>query len=405
MVSHTTQKAKTGHMTKQRLIPLLTAGCILYGTLFLAGCGKTVIPASGEPGTASAPQTAPALFTPLDAYAARVLPDHEALRLIRTLDPRQQGLSSWRDLDAAVRRSLAFAARRPAASTALSFPGLTVTWADIARSASLLYSLLPFLDDNPERLAQSFRWVRLGPDFSFTGYYEPTLNASKRPTTALPYPLYRRPPDLRAKRPYYTRNQIDRKGALRGRNLEIAYVDETDAFFLHIQGSGRLRFDDGSLIHVLYAGKNNRSYVSLGRVMKERGILPEGGVNMRAIRDYLARNPAQRAELFDENPSYIFFRPETYGPIGSMGAVLTPWVSLAVDRNVMPQGCVTMIVAPLPGPDGQHTRPFPALTLPQDSGGAIKGHRMDLFCGAGPDAEHVAGHLDVRGAVYILLPR
>ncbi len=391
-------------MKIQRLIPLLTAGCIFFGSLVSAGCGKTVIPAPGEGGGAAARNASP-LFTPLDAHAARILPDQEALRLVRTLNPRQQGLSSWKDMDAAVRRSLAFAQRRPAGATALSFPGLTVTWAEIARSASLLHSLLPALDDSPELLARSFRWVRLGPDFSFTGYYELTLKASRKPTAELPHPLYRRPPDLRNGRPYYTRNQIDRKGALRGRKLEIAYVDETDAFFLHIQGSGRLRYDDGSVIHVLYAGKNNRSYVSLGRVMKERGILPEGGVNMRAIRDYLARNSGQRAELFDENPSYIFFRPETYGPIGSMGAVLTPWVSLAVDRNVMPQGCVTMIVAPLPGPDGQHTRPFPALPLPQDSGGAIMGHRMDLFCGAGPEAEHIAGHLDVKGAVYILLPK
>ncbi|CAK7057176.1 MAG: hypothetical protein DELT_01283 [Desulfovibrio sp.] len=383
----------------------------------VAGCGKTVLPApdggalpSAQPGTqpnaqAAAPRVVPQLFVPLETHGAFVLSDAEAARAAASLSPKSQGLSSWRDIEEALGRSLSFVTAKPATATALSFPGLTATWGELAQSLRTMQRLLPHLDANPDLLVQSFRWVRLGPDFSFTGYYEPTLLASKTRTAKLSQPLYKKPPALKSGRLYYTRNEIDRNGALRGKNLEIAYVDETDAFFLHIQGSGRLKFPDGSIIHVLYAGKNNRKYVSLGRVMKERGILPENGVSMQAIRKYLAENPQHRAALFDENPSYVFFRPETYGPIGSMGRVLTPWVSLAVDRRVMPQGSLTMVTAPLPGPDGQHTKPFTALTLPQDSGGAIKGHRMDLFCGAGDEAEHVAGHLDVKGAVYILLPR
>ena len=382
---------------------------VLFSALFaLGGCGKTTLPAiNGQSGSGhnAVLLPVPALFTPLEVNAAIRLSDAESQNLVRQLSPKHQGLSSWRDMDAAVTRSLSYAQKRPANSVALSFPGLTVTWADIARSADLLWRLLPSLDANPQLLATAFQWVRLGPDFSFTGYYEPTLEASRTPSGKLSYPLYKRPPDLRAGKGYYTREQIDRKGALHGKGLEIAYVDETDAFFLHVQGSGRLKFKDNSTVHVLYAAKNNRAYVSLGRIMKERGILPEGGVSMQAIRDYLAKNPSQRAALFDENPSYVFFRAENYGPVGSMGSIITPWVSLAVDRNTIPQGSVTMVVAPLPGPDGFHTRPFPALTLPQDSGGAIKGHRIDLFCGAGPEAEHVAGHMDIKGAVYLLLPR
>ncbi len=371
---------------------------LLAAILILAGCGKTVLPGTGG-------SAVPPLFTPLERYTVIALPEAETMRLVRQLSPRRQGLASWRDMDAAVSRSLASARNRPADGAALVFPNLTATWGDIARSAELLQRLLPSLDARPELLATHFRWIRLGPDFSFTGYYEPTLHASRAPTGALSYPLYQQPRDLRNGVPYFTRNQIDRGGALKGRGLEIAYVDETDAFFLHVQGSGRLRFQDGSIVHVLYAAKNNRAYVSLGRIMKERALLPEDGVNMKAIREYLAQNPDRRAELFDENPSYVFFRTSHYGPIGSMGAVLTPWVSLAVDRKTVPQGSVAMILTPLPGPDGRHTRPFPALMLPQDSGGAIKGHRMDIFCGAGDEAEHVAGHLDVKGAVYILLPK
>jgi membrane-bound lytic murein transglycosylase A len=396
---------------------------VLFAALLVlpvTGCGKTVLPASGsQPGVfpaaqtggtrASQPGTVPRvtaqLFVPLETHGAFVLSDAESLRIVKSLSPRSHRLSSWKNLDEALGHSLSFVSSKPANSAALSFPGVTATWGDLSKSLERMRRLLPQLDSNPELLAKSFRWVRLGPDFSFTGYYEPTLPASKKPTAQLTQPLYRKPADLKAGRPYFTRNDIDRKGALRGKNLEIAYVDATEAFFLHIQGSGRLKFPDGSVTHVLYAGKNNRQYVSLGRIMKERGILPENGVSMQATRKYLAENPKERAALFDKNPSYVFFRSETYGPIGSMGRVLTPWVSLAVDRRVVPQGSLTMVTAPLPGQDGQHAKPFTALTLPQDSGGAIKGHRIDLFCGAGEEAEHVAGHFDVKGAVYILLPR
>lgn len=381
----------------------LRAACILGVCLVAAGCGKTVLP-SDDAALPGEPVLAP-FFAPLNTHAALPVPEAEAARLARALAPRKQQLASWRDVEPAVARSLSYAATRPATATALSFPGLSATWGEIAASLTTLQRILPSLDADPELLARSFRWYRLGPDFSFTGYYEPTLAASKTPTAKLSCPLYRCPPDLKRGVPYHTRNAIDRKGALRGRNLEIAYVDETDAFFLHVQGSGRLRFADGSVTHVLYAGKNNRRYVSLGRVMKERGLLPEDGVTMRAIREYLARNPHERAALFDENPSYVFFRTEDYGPVGSIGKVLTPWVSLAVDRRVVPHGSLTVVTTPLPGPDGGHTRAFSALTLPQDSGGAIKGHRMDLFCGAEDAGEHVAGHLDTPGAVYILLPR
>ncbi len=380
------------------------AACVLALLLCFKGCGKQVL-TDGQPAGPGARIPPIALFEPLDAACSLPLAPDEAARLVRQLAPAAQGLRSWRDMDFAVSQSLAFASAKPAAAVALSRPGLTATWGEMARGLALLRSLLPRLDADPQLLARHFRWLRLGPDFSFTGYYEPTLKAGRKPAPFLEYPLYRLPPDLRSGVPYHSRNAIDRRGALRGRGLEIAYVDETDAFFLHVQGSGRLRFADGSVSHVLYAGKNNRPYVSLGRVMKERGLLPEDGVNMRAIREYLALHPEQRSALFDENPSYVFFREAASGPVGSMGKALTPWVSLAVDRGTVPQGSLTMILAPLPGPDGRHTRPFPALTLPQDSGGAIKGNRMDLFCGAGDEAAHVAGHLDAKGAVYILLPR
>ena len=206
--------------------------------------------------------------------------------------------------------------------------------------------------------------------------------------------------------PYHTRQTIDRKGVLAGRGLEIAWVSsETDAFFLHIQGSGRLLFPDGSVSHVLYAGKNNRAYVPLGRVMRDRGMLDPDNVSMQSIRQCLLENPDKCAELFDTNPSYVFFREAAQGPIGAMGSTLTPWVSTATDRKTLPHGSLVFAIVPLPDAAGKPAVPFYGLTLPQDTGGAIKGNRIDLFCGAGDQGAHNAGYLNARGAVYILVKK
>ncbi len=381
---------------------LLAALCLF----FIAGCLSRI---SGSDSGSSASTTAsrgaplPRFFTPLETGDTIELTAQQAREAARLLVPASQGLRSWKDLTFPVDQSLSAIAGKT--GSALARPGLTVTWEDLAAGLALLKSLLPRLDADPTLLASSFRWVRLGPDFEFTGYYEPTLQARRRPEKGLAYPLYRVPPDLKKNLPYHDRAAIDRKGVLTGKGLEIAYVDETDAYFLHVQGSGRLSFPDGTSTHVLYAGKNNREYVSLARVMREEGLLPEGGSSMKAIRGYLAANPHERSRLFDQNPSYVFFREAERGPIGGMGRPLTPYVSTAVDRRILPYGALTMVSLPLPDRDGKPAIPFHALTLPQDTGGAIKGHRIDLFCGPGDIAAHIAGHLDANGAVYLLLPR
>lgn len=344
-----------------------------------------------------------ALFTPLSQKGAFALSESEAESLALKMSAR---LRETRDLPFAVSQSLAHAAARPASGIALSFPGLALTNGQLAETLRHLQKLLPQLDSSPGLLARDFIWYRIGPDFGLTGYYEPSLEASRIKTSLHPYPLYRLPPDLRKGVPYFTRQEIDRKGALAGKGLELAWVSsETDAFFLHVQGSGRLVFPDGSVSHVLYAGKNNRSYVSLGRVMRDRGMIEPDKVSMQSIRQCLLDNPEQCAELFDSNPSYVFFREAAQGPVGAMGRILTPWVSIATDRRTLPHGALTFLTAPLPDEGGRHVRPFYGLTLPQDTGGAIKGHRIDLFCGAGDLAAHTAGYLDVKGAVYILVKK
>ena len=138
---------------------------------------------------------------------------------------------------------------------------------------------------------------------------------------------------------------------------------------------------------VLYDGQNGHKYVALGRVMVDRGLLKREEVSMFSIREWLAAHPDQVTDLLDTNPSYVFFKlgkPGTSGSKGSMGRRITPWVSVATDQSVLPNGL---------------------LTLPQDTGGAIKHNRVDLFCGNGETATHTASYLDNRGAVFLLLPR
>lgn len=383
----------------RHVAPLMVFACL---SLSMAGC----LPKQTLESTDYARGGGPALFSPLNQSGAFRLSEQEATNLAEKMDARKQGMNSWRDLSFAIAQSLEYAASRPASSSALSVQGLRLSYGDLAASLHHLQALLPSLDNRPGLLAKEFAWYRIGPDFGFTGYYEPILRASRTKSATYSYPLYKVPPELRNGVPYHTRQAIDRKGAIAGRGLEIAWVSsETDAFFLHIQGSGRLVFPDGSSTHVLYAGKNNRAYVPLGRVMRDRGMLEPDNVNMRSIRQCLLENPDKCTALFDTNPSYVFFREASQGPIGAMGRPLTPWVSTAVDRRTLPHGGLVFAVLPLPDASGKPGIPFYGLTLPQDTGGAIKGQRIDLFCGSSDQAAHTAGYLDAKGAVYVLVKK
>jgi membrane-bound lytic murein transglycosylase A len=219
------------------------------------------------------------------------------------------------------------------------------------------------------------------------------------------FPLYSRPPDLQPDKLFYDRHMIDRGRVLAGRGLELAWVrDELDAYFLQIQGSGRLIFPDGQSKHILFAGKNGHQYVSMGAILRDKGLLDANNISMPTIKSCLLGHPTEKTDLLDMNPSYVFFRLDDRGPVGSMGRILSPRVSLAVDPSVLPYGSLVFFNTMLPNQLGQHNRPLHALALPQDSGGAIRGRRIDIFFGAGKAAEHTAGHLNQGGRVYLLLP-
>jgi membrane-bound lytic murein transglycosylase A len=211
--------------------------------------------------------------------------------------------------------------------------------------------------------------------------------------------------------PYYSRYQIEAEKALEGKNLEIAWLkDPLDVTFLHIQGSGRLKLPDGKELLVNYQASNGRPYRSIGRYMIEKGFLVREGMSMQGIRKYLTEHPEVLNEVLNSNPSYIFFQQVEKGPLGSLGVLLTPGRSVALDSRIFPKGALGFISCqkPLINDRGDiiSWTPFSRFVLNQDTGGAIKGAgRADIFWGSGPYAELTAGHLQHEGELYILIKK
>ncbi|WP_316013380.1 murein transglycosylase A [Roseobacter sp. HKCCA0434] len=240
----------------------------------------------------------------------------------------------------------------------------------------------------------------------FTGYYEPELQASRRRTERFRYPLYRRPPEIAGRsEPWLTRAEIER-GALAGRGLEIAWLDDpVDAFFLHVQGSGRLLLQDGSILRVGFGGRNNHPYRSVGRYMAEAGLLPAHRVSAGGIRAWVQENGAIGREVLHRNPSFIFFRAVEglgthHGPVGAMGVPVSAGRSIAVDPDAVPLGLPVWLETETA--EGPLTR----LMVAQDVGAAVKGaQRADIFFGSGEAAYALAGRQRAGGRMVVLMPR
>ncbi len=250
-----------------------------------------------------------------------------------------------------------------------------------------------------------FRPVVIGsPPALFTGYYEPELAGSTIRTPRYTYPIYKMPPELQPGTVWYSREEIETRGLLRGRGLEIAWLDDpVEVYFLMVQGSGRIRLEDGSVIRVGYAGKNGQPYRSIGQELVRRGTHSMEDVSAREIRNWVKSNPAAGADLLNQNPSFVFFRKikdlsASKGPIGAMARSLTTMRSVAVDPAFTPMGAPVWIEK-----DG--VQPVSRLMIAQDTGGAITGEqRADIFFGTGFDAGEAAGQIKDGGRMVILLP-
>ena len=281
--------------------------------------------------------------------------------------------------------------------------------------------------------AQFFETATIGDGKAFaTGYYEPEIAGARSHQPGYDVPVYKLPPDLirdwpaetpteqRTGRaplgrydvsgvfvPYYERGEIE-DGALAGKGLEIAWAaDPIEMFFLQIQGSGRLRAPDGSVMRIGYAGQNGRDYVGVGSVMRQRGLLGDQpgqyAGSMQGIVQYLHEHPEDGRALMRENKSWVFFRELTGandlgGPLGALGIPVRAESSVAADPAYTPLGAPVWL--------GVDRAEASGLWIAQDTGGAIKGpNRYDTFWGAGDRAKTIAGGMSARGTAYVLLPK
>lgn len=270
-----------------------------------------------------------------------------------------------------------------------------------------------------ESLFQPFLVTNNGaPQGTFTGYFEPELPGSRVRQGVYTIPIHGKPSDMVVRErgggaepqvgrmvdgqftPYPSRSEIE-SGALNGRAPVLAWVaDPVDAHILHIQGSGRIRMDDGTVLRLGVAATNGQKFVGIGKVMRDRALIED--VSMPSIRAWLKAHPVEAREIMAQNPRYVFYRVnDGEGPLGSEGVALTPERSLAVDTRFIPLGMPLWLETNEPS-----GRPLRRLMVAQDTGTAIKGPvRGDFFWGAGEEAFDKAGRMKSPGRYWLLLPR
>ena len=332
-------------------------------------------------------------------------------------------------LAAAAAESLHYFERLPS-ERVITFGSTTRTAAEMRTAMT---GLLTLLATNPSpavlaaELGRRFEVYRATAPAGilFTGYYLPTLSARTTRDARFRIPVLGRPPDLVTVAlgdlgapcacreqvmgrvaggtlvPYFSRAEID-GGAIDGAPVLAWVEDAVGLFFLQIQGSGILTFPDGSQRTIGFAATNGLPYVSIGRVLVERGELTLEQASMQGIRHWIETHPDEGNRLLRANPRYVFFRPLDGPPLGSLGVPVTPGRTIATDPAVFPPGTLGFVHVPALGPSQALSR----LVFNQDAGAAIRGlGRVDVYFGAGSDAETTAGRLRSPGELYFLAPR
>jgi membrane-bound lytic murein transglycosylase A len=397
----------------------------VLGMLALAGCVQPGQQAAAPGGQAPPEHTLTLVPTPFaqvpgwqdDRLAEALTTFLVNCRVLGTM-PAEQALGGQGE---AARRGGAPGLWRPACEAARTVP----TGDDAAARA--------FFEANFEADAVTDTGSAANADHAqglFTGYFDPEVAGSRSPGGKYKVPLLGRPNDLvqvdlgefaddlmgrgvagRVQDgrlvPYYDRAEIE-AGALARRRLELLWLaDPVDAYFLQVQGSGRVDLPDGRVVRVTYAGQNGRRSVLIGKVLMDRGEIPRDQVSLQSIRAWFAAHPGQVAEVLNQNPSYVFFREADdlrpdQGPPGALGIPLTPGRSVAVDRAFLPLGAPVFVATTDPATEA----PWRRLAIAQDVGGAIRGPvRTDIFFGWGHDAEDRAGRMRKPGTEYLLLPK
>lgn len=401
---------QTRHFTRSRLaLGLLTL-------MLLAACGRLIPPSGPVPPRPGPPQPA----TAINAVALGVAPGPAIAALGLRPANAQASLA-------------AFVASCPRLTRRTDGSGLTspADWVGPCTAAAGWPAA-----DAAGFFAAWFETARIGDGASYvTGYYEPEISGVRQRQPGFDVPVYRLPADLVRARPgdaapnpdgtqplgrydasgsftaYWDRAQIE-DGALAGQGLELAWAaDPAELFFLQVQGSGRLRAPDGTVIRIGYAGENGWAYTGIGQVMRQQGLIGTGPGqypgSMQGILRYIHEHPAEGRALMRTNRAFVFFRDTTGsspanaasgGPVGALGVPVTARTTLAADPAFVPLGAPVWLDTDRAEVQG--------LWVVQDTGGAIKGaNRFDSFWGSGSDARTVAGGMSARGRALILLPR
>jgi membrane-bound lytic murein transglycosylase A len=372
---------------------------LILGSAALVSCSEVPLTPAPVESRAAAPSAAPAASAPPAAVWQRararwVAASYDELPGWAQDAPREAWSALLKSCGKPVPALAAFcldARRAPAGDD-----GFLREW--------LMQHLQPYRVESPEGQSEGL----------LTGYFEPLVDASRKPQGPFKVPLHAPPADLGARKPYWTRQELDTQAAaqasLRGR--EIAWLsDPLDLLVLQIQGSGRLRFTDTNgrvqTVRVAFAGHNDQPYKSVGRWLIEQGELRADQASWPAIRDWARRNPQRVNELLWTNPRVVFFREEPLpdpllGPRGAAGVPLTPGRSIAVDPQSVPYGAPVWIASTQP----LSNVPLQRLVVAQDTGSAITGAvRGDFFCGWGAGAEAQAGRMKQPLRMWVLWPR
>jgi membrane-bound lytic murein transglycosylase A len=417
------------------LLASLLAGCSLLHTKppepepsVPALPAKPLPPAPLQPSPAFPVTPAPAL-EPLLPEPAVTAPPEEAAKPIPVAMPWLKPVSwwqlpGWRDDDL----TLAWPAWMQSCRGLRGNPA----WSGVCQAAMQMPTL-PESGEIRAFLEQQFQPWQInqsegGTEGLVTGYYEPLLSGSRYPTSRYRHPLYGPPddmlvvdlaaiyPELKNLRlrgrlqgnkvvPYWSRAEIE-AGAAPVRGKEVLWVDDpVELFFLQVQGSGRVRLDNGEIVRVGYADQNGYPYRSIGKWLIEKGEITPDKASMQGIKEWGRKNPERLPELLNANPSYVFFRElptQGSGPMGALGVPLSNERSIAVDPRGIPLGAPVWLATTRPNSKEALNR----LVLAQDTGSAIRGNvRADFFWGFGEDAGRLAGAMKQKGRMWVLLPR